>query len=408
MLKNYLFFFIKLLMRVLDIFLFFNNKKIIFHGYNGIPSGNSLALFNHLKSEHLFEKNLFWTGINNGKKLNQTFFRNIPPRNASIIEHFKYLLFLMSFSVIIVESAGDLSFYIRFIPENKRLKIVLFHGFSLKKGGILDPTLSSKQREIWKEVGKTFDIFSVSSKLQKKIVSNSLGVKEDKCVIMGTQRPICQESFNKKEIQSATALLEKTYGIQFQKNEEIIFYAPTHRDHLTLSIRPNLFGFKEINKLNYLLKKKNAYLFIREHAISNLSLKENESLDSKKFNKFSNIIFTNEFEYLDFHLILPAIKGLITDYSGIFMEYLLSEVKLGFWQYDLEEYRNIRGFQFSEEIFNTGIKITNPETFADFLSQSSIENDMKDLRNHWHNLLFEKSNYEALKLSRDKIVSFLK
>ena len=73
----------------------------------------------------------------------------------------------MSFSVIILESAGDLSFYIRFLPKKKRLKILLLHGFSLKKSGILDPSLSDEQREIWKGVGKTFDIFSVSSKLQK-------------------------------------------------------------------------------------------------------------------------------------------------------------------------------------------------------------------------------------------------
>ena len=408
MLKNFLFTFIKFFMRVLDIFLFLKNKKIIFHGYHGIPSGNSLALFDYLKSDRLFEKNLYWTGINSGENSNQINFRSIPPRNASLIEHFKYLIFLMSFSVIILESAGDLSFYIRFLPKKKRLKILLLHGFSLKKSGILDPSLSDEQREIWKGVGKTFDIFSVSSKLQKKILSKSLDIKEDKCVIMGSQRPICEETFNQKEIQIARKLIEETYEIKLHKNEQIIFYTPTHRDHLNIPSRPNLFGFKEINQLNILLKEKNSYLFIREHAISNLSLRENEASNSKTYDKYSNIIHTNEFKYLDFYLILPAIKGLITDYSGIFIEYLLSEVKLGFWQYDLEEYRNIRGFQFSEEIFNTGAKITNPETFIDFLSQSFLSDEIRTQRNHWHNLLFEKSNSEALKLSRDKILSFIK
>lgn len=408
MLKNYLFFLIKLLMRFIDIFLFFNNKKIIFHGYQGIPSGNCLALFNYLKSEHFFEKNLYWTGIKNSEKLLEAHFRRVPPRNSSIIEHFRYLVFLMSFSVIILESAGDLSFYIRFLPKKKRLKIVLFHGFSLKKSGILDLSLSAKQLKIWKEVGKTFDIFSVSSNLQKQILSKSLGVNENKCVIMGPQRPVGQNSFNKKEIQNARALLENTYGIKFQRNEEIIFYTPTHRDHLKTPSRPNLFGFKEINTLNNLLKKKNTFLFLREHAISNLSLREYETSNSKTYNKYSNIICTNEFEYLDFYLILPALNGLITDYSGIFIEYLLSEVKFGFWHYDFDEYRNIRGLQFNEEIFNTGVKITNPETFIDFLSQSSLSDDIRTQRNHWHNLLFEKSNSEALKISRDKILSFIK
>tara|TARA_B100000900_G_C20581864_1_gene717869 strand:+ start:791 stop:2017 length:1227 start_codon:yes stop_codon:yes gene_type:complete len=408
MLKNYLFLLIKLLMRFIDIFLFFKNKKIIFHGYQGIPSGNSLALFNYLKSEDFFAKNLYWTGINNSGKLMQANFRRVPPRNSSIIEHFRYLIFLMSFSVIILESAGDLSFYIRFIPKKKRLKIVLFHGFSLKKGGILDPSLSVKQRETWEEVGKTFDIFSVSSNLQKQLVSKSLGVNENKCVIMGPQRPIGQKTFNKEEIQNARSLLEKTYGIKFQRNEEIIFYTPTHRDHLETPSRPSLFGFKEIDKLNNLLKEKNSFLFLREHAISNPSLREHETSNSKTHNKYSNIIYTNEFEYLDFYLILPALKGLITDYSGIFIEYLLSEVKFGFWHYDLEEYKNIRGLQFNEEIFNTGVKITNPETFIDFLSHSSFSDDIRTQRNHWHNLLFEKSNSEALKLSRDKILSFIK
>ena len=132
---------------------------------------------------------------------------------------------------------------------------------------------------------------------------------------MGSQRPICEETFNQKEIQIARKLIEETYEIKLHKNEQIIFYTPTHRDHLNIPSRPNLFGFKEINQLNILLKEKNSYLFIREHAISNLSLRENEASHSKTYDKYSNIIHTNEFKYLDFYLILPAIKGLITDYS---------------------------------------------------------------------------------------------
>ncbi|MDA8624013.1 hypothetical protein N9M29_01395 [Alphaproteobacteria bacterium] len=55
----------------------------------------------------------------------------------------------MKFEVISVEAAGDLRFYLQFLPRKKRLILLLPHGFCLKAAGVLAENLSDEQRLIW-------------------------------------------------------------------------------------------------------------------------------------------------------------------------------------------------------------------------------------------------------------------
>ena len=80
----------------------------------------------------------------------------------------------------------------------------------------------------------------------------------------------------------------------------------------------------------------NRYLFVREHAITGSGF---------SVGMLSNIIFTNQYANVDFSVLAPSVDGLITDYSGIFLEYLDSDLRLAFWHYDIADYRKNRGFQ---------------------------------------------------------------
>jgi len=386
--------FLKLFLWLIDKIFFSRKQDILFHGYMGIPSGNTLALYKYIKSNNLLNCSLYWiTKDQNSEVIDRSFQKKIPSRNASLISHFRFFIFVMRFKVIIVESAGDLSLYLDLLPNNNRLKILLIHGFSLKLGGIQSPHFSNKEKDIWLKVGKKFNIFSVSSKLEKEIVSSSLKINPDKCLIIGPQRSLGVKNCSIKMKSKARSIIEKSYSISLSGFKQIIFYAPTHRDHIKELARPVLFGFDSVDELNDLLKNKNILLFVREHGIT-----DNNQLDLN-----SNIIYTNNFPSVDFDLLYAAVDGLITDYSGIFLEYLNTNIKFGFWHYDFLEYKQKRGIALSDKIFETGEKIKDKNTFNQFIQSETLSDEINSLRTYWYNLLYENTTDEALKLTVEEI-----
>jgi CDP-glycerol glycerophosphotransferase (TagB/SpsB family) len=396
MLKASFIFFLRVILGLLDVTIFLKKKDIIFHGYLGVPSGNNLALYNYIKKHKSLNCDLYWTGqTKNWSTIKTTYKRPTPLRDAPLYAHLSYLFFLMRFKVVIVESAGDLSFYMRFLSTRFRLKVLLIHGFTLKASGILAPNLSKEQIKIWSQVGKSFNIISVSSQLEKYLVSSTVNVSPNNCVIMGPQRPMGIKNYTESERGEARSLMRSAYGVNLDNDQQIIFYAPTHRDHIPGFKRPTLFGFDSISQLNEELINSNTLLFIREHGYS--------PLDSD--NELSNIIYTSKAEKIDFHLLYAGIDALITDYSGIFLEYLRSNIKIGFWQYDIKDYRQARGFSISENVFKTGSHLIQPIDFIEFLNLTSVTKEMRILREFWHDLLYENSSQESLSLTVDEIKS---
>ena len=156
--KNQVLFCIGLLVACLDIVIY-RKRGILFHGYQGIASGNALAFFEHLSDSHdnLPKADIWWTGQSLGG-LEYPKFVQTPPRGASVFRHATYLIFLARFRVIAVAGAGDLSFYLRFLSNSRRLKVLLTHGFGLKSMGVLSPTLSPDQKRIWSNMGKRFNL----------------------------------------------------------------------------------------------------------------------------------------------------------------------------------------------------------------------------------------------------------
>jgi CDP-glycerol glycerophosphotransferase (TagB/SpsB family) len=385
---------LKGMLGLLDLIFFSKKKDIIFHGYLGVPSGNNLALYRYIKEHKALQCDLYWTGkTNNSASISGAYVRATPSRDEPLYVHVSYLFFLMRFKVIIVESAGDLSFYIRFLSKQRRLKILLAHGFCLKSSGILAQNLSRDQIKIWSQVGRAFNVISVSSQLEKYMASSTVNASPNDCVVMGPQRAMGARNRTESELSKARRMLQDAYAVKLGDDCQIIFYAPTHRDHIQGLKRPVLFGFESVLLLNEELIRSNTVLFVREHGISGTDPDD----------VASNIIYTSKAASIDFHLLYAGVDGLITDYSGIFLEYLTSHVKLGFWHYDILDYRQVRGFSISEDVFKTGSQVSDPNSFIEFIKLTSFSKEQSVSREFWHNLLYEKSTEEALWLTVDEI-----
>ncbi|MDB2431004.1 CDP-glycerol glycerophosphotransferase family protein [Alphaproteobacteria bacterium] len=391
--KNQVLFCIGILVACLDIVMY-RKRGILFHGYQGVASGNALAFFEHLSASHenLPKADIWWTGHSLGG-LEYPKFVQTPPRGASVFRHATYLIFLARFRVIAVAGAGDLSFYLRFLSNSRRLKVLLTHGFGLKSMGVLSPTLSPDQKRIWSNMGKRFNLLSASSKLERYILSSTLNVDVSNVVVMGPQRDMASGQYEKSEIREARDLIKRLYGNHIDETARIIIYAPTHRDHRSDQQSRTLFGFTSNDDLNHALSERNSYLIMRSHRFSKNNMGSG----------FSNLINSGDAESVDFSKLAPAAETLITDYSGIFLEYLTSEIKIGFWRYDLDDYRKERGFSISESIFKCGDDISNEQEFIRLIDMKGVSKAMMETRLDWHNQLYELSNEAALRETSKEI-----
>lgn len=113
----------------------------------------------------------------------------------------------------------------------------------------------------------------------------------------------------------------------------LVLYAPTWRDSVD-----NVYQFsaEEQRQLNIILERHNAVLAIRGHA--NVRSK----VDYQDVGALKNIIYVNDVP--DANLLLKEAGALITDYSSIYIDFLITNRPIVYFTYDIERYVNERGF----------------------------------------------------------------
>jgi len=139
---------------------------------------------------------------------------------------------------------------------------------------------------------------------------------------------------------------KKIIDFAHNDNTRIFLYCPTFRDN-----RKNPFSEKleRLSRVNIFLKNNNIIIAVKLHPwISDYSYNLNSS----------NIIFINPLS--DIYPILSSFDGLITDYSSIYFDFLLTEKPIYFFPYDLSNYQsNEREFLLEYNNYTPGPKLFN-------------------------------------------------
>lgn len=219
--------------------------------------------------------------------------------------------------------------------------IDLWHGVPLKK-----VCYDNKYEKNWD---------SPKQKLRDSLIYIPLG----KMYFVATSEmfvPIYQSAFRRKKSQ-IICLGQPRSDIFFgEKKPEpyfpgknIILYCPTHRNEGKEQIRINeLF---DLERLENYLSEKDYYFVIKKHFYHR---EENENLD-----KYPHIIDVT-MEDMDTQILIIESKALITDYSSIYIDYLLLDKPLLFYCYDYEHYlENDREMYFNYEDVTPGNKAKN-------------------------------------------------
>ena len=240
--------------------------------------------------------------------------------------------------------------------HKKRLIINLWHGVPLKKIALLDPNLKKAARIYFKKIfSENYTCIQTTTHEVIPLMARSFAVSEDKIKVWG--QPRNDGLFQKNDCRKILGQLFP----DLPEYTQTVLYAPTFRDYGQVQ----LFPFKDFDQeqLEAFLDEKNMLLFIRTHVAEQGSA-------SPYLGK--RIRFLGNEQAEDVTGILNIFDCLITDYSSIYIDYLLTDKPMIFLPYDRQQYLDGRGMNFDYDDVTPGPK---PETFNDFLDALSPKED---------------------------------
>jgi CDP-glycerol glycerophosphotransferase len=340
--------FVQLLYKVCKPFI--HEENVIISGYKARHlSGNNEYLFNYLEQNKPSFNYYFYTKDKNTyRKLNKDF-------KGKILYSYslRTLIKIIKSKVIVITTGPDDLSPFPLISEKKIINI--WHGIPIKKVGY--PSKNSDIPKFEKFIS-AINSFSVSAEFDAKIIKKAFRLTDEKIFISG----LCKNDYIK--INQEAFLKQNPY---FEK--KVIIYAPTFRDNNIN--QPSIFDLFPLKKLNELLEKHDAYFLIRNHFNTN---------EQQAIKDFRRIKSASAREFLDPQPLLYYSDIMITDYSGIYFDFLLMDRPIIFYNYDMEVYGKKRAFLYDFEENTPGPKVqtqdelllaienylNNPEQDAEF------------------------------------------
>lgn len=240
-----------------------------------------------------------------------------------------YYLAVSQVILVGIRTSG-ISRYSRYLTT-KHLIIQLWHGIPLKKIGKLFPG------ENWDKETVKYSATVCSSKQDQKIMADVFSpLPHERVWVTGLPRNdfiLMDEGNLPSDYKSILqGLSDRISGQKF------ILYAPTWREN------PDdlyVFSNEELLELNNILVENNAVFGIRGHS----NVRGHSSYKGGQLPE--RIFFVNDIK--DVNIVLRLTDILITDYSSIYIDFLLKEKPILHFTYDVDSYVNERGFLYKLE-----------------------------------------------------------
>lgn len=229
----------------------------------------------------------------------------------------------------------------------RRFVLHLGHGTPLKNIGLLEGD-GKLIKKIYYRLNNTNITFSLgSSPFIADIISKCFGLSKKRVIVNGQPR--------------TDALFLPPANLPILKSNSFnILYAPTWRQHSEVS----LFPFKDFDAsaLEHYLIENNITLYIRFHPAY-------EETIPKDILSLENVILFSARDYTEVMDYINCFDALITDYSSIYLDFMLLERPIVFLPYDLDEYQKSVGFTMEYMDNTPGEK---PSSFKAFLDELNI------------------------------------
>ena len=273
--------------------------------------------------------------------------------------------------------------------NNSQVRVHLTHGMPIKS-----------VPEYFCGVGR-FDYITVTSEIFGKILARDTHNKKSTVITLGLARD--ELMLNKSN--KMNKLFE---GRKFKK---VIIWLPTYRQRVSreMSLKkvtplgiPAIENINNLRKLNEELQKEGVLLVLKPHPVQDTSVIKTE--------KLSNFIIIGDKDIQENDIKLYELLGLsdalITDYSSVYVDYLLLDKPIGITTDDINAYKDEIGFVF-ENVFDIlkGEYIENTEQMISFIKNVANNNDIaKKERNTIKEKLHKNLDFNA----SERIYKFLK
>lgn len=232
-------------------------------------------------------------------------------------------------------------------------KIQLHHALALKNMGKNDKKLPWR-KPLGKLIYRYFnpwlfaknDYVICTSDFFIDIFASTFGVENEKIFVAGFSRNDAIFQHIKGENLIDVDTFEKMNKLRLSNpNSKVILYMPTYRDKEVYAKKSTDFGkifnFVELYKF---LEEINGYFIIKPHPDMIFNLEKQERI----------LFLPRSFDVYPF---LSQIDILITDYSSVYFDFLMTYKPIIFYPYDLDEYvKESRGLLLNYEDFTPGPK----------------------------------------------------
>lgn len=278
---------------------------------NAYPSGSSTKrIYDYLKGEYQVD----WI------RSDEILFKR---KNTSDYLNYIRQMLKVSRYHIIITSHG----FRKLKPE--QVLIDLWHGIPLKAMGFME-----NDERIYDPEPFNTDYLITNSKLDSMLMAACTHIPFSKHHILGSPRTDYLLNPGKNKIK------------ELEKYDKVIIYMPTfrqgYRKRTEGKISDGLFPFDDFEENEWIqyLQDHNYLLIVKLHPLE-------EKYVIKKMAGHPNIWVLSTETLLDLDMdlyeLLPHTDLLITDYSSVYIDYLLLDQPMIFLQHDLQEYRQTRG-----------------------------------------------------------------
>lgn len=183
-----------------------------------------------------------------------------------------------------------------------------------------------------------------------------------------------------------------------------IYWMPTFRQHKKAKTSysnislPIIYTEEIAERINECAKKNDVLIVLKPHPAQDVSLIKTMNL--------SNLVFIdNEFlihNNIDNYELLGASDALLTDYSSVYYDYLLTDKPIGLCWDDYEEYEKREGFAVDmDTVMAGGEKLYNDEDFCSFITRLAagedvLQQERSEVKNMIHNFTDGKSSVRVV------------
>jgi CDP-glycerol glycerophosphotransferase len=327
-----------------------NNLLLFTAQFGDTYRGNPKFLYNHIKNNR---KGYECIWVTNNKELYKQI-KNKKIKSVYTYSLQSFWLTLRAKYFFIDVNLQGLFFQCAFLPFFGRFNVVqLWHGTEFKNVGLLDEIRIKKEKNHWSYLQfmkkRIFKIIIATSKEDKEKKIKSFANKN--VYITGSPR---------NDLFFDRSLAEKDYSkeLGLNKYNRVIVYAPTFRDHCFVEPFTEKF-FVELNKQ---LKNKNEIFLIKKHPL------DKELKIPKKYSNIKDITT----QVSDVQELLLCTDLLITDYSAIVTDYILTNKPALFYIYDYDTYiKKSRTLYYDLKKTLSGPFIYDEKTLLQYLKEDS-------------------------------------